>query len=146
MRQALVLAAQAAEAGEVPVGAVVVYRGEVIATGSNRREIDRQPFAHAELLAMQAAASALGAWRLSGTTVYVTLEPCSMCAGALVLARVDRLVFGATDPKAGAVGSVFNLVQEPRLNHRLEVTGGILASECQEQLQAFFRRLRGKQA
>lgn len=142
MREALVLARQAGALGEVPVGAVAVKDGAVLGRGSNRREVDEDPFAHAELLAMQQAAKALGVWRLTGVTVYVTLEPCTMCAGALVLARVSRLVFGAADPKAGAVGSLYNLAQEPRLNHRVEVTGGVLADECGAALKAFFAALR----
>ena len=144
MREALVLAAEAEAAGEVPIGAVAVKDGVVVGRGRNRREADAQPFAHAELLAMQAAAATLGAWRLTGVTVFVTLEPCTMCAGALVLARVDRVVFGAADAKAGAVGSLYNLVQEPRLNHRVEVTGGVLESECSERLSTFFKSLRNR--
>jgi len=142
MREALVLARQAESMGEVPVGAVAVKDGAIIGRGANRREVDEDPFAHAEFLAMQQASKALGAWRLTGVSVYVTLEPCTMCAGALVLARVSRLVFGAQDPKAGAVGSLYNLAQEPRLNHRVEVTGGVLAEECGAALKAFFAALR----
>ena len=125
MQEALRLAAEAAKLGEVPVGAVAVHAGQVVGRGFNRREIDRDAFAHAELLALAEAAKVLGAWRLSGVTLYVTLEPCAMCAGALVQGRVDRLVFGAMDPKAGAVGSLYDLVQEPRHNHRLAVTSGV---------------------
>lgn len=144
MREALELAREAERLGEVPVGAVAVHEGRVVGRGFNRREVDRSPFAHAELLAMQEAARTLGAWRLSGVTVYVTLEPCAMCAGAMVLGRVDRLVFGAKDPKAGAVGSLYNLVEEPRHNHRVAVTEGVLGEECGRILTEFFRRLREK--
>ena len=142
MRLALVEARRAADEGEIPVGAVAVKDGRVVGAGYNRREGARDPTAHAELLAVQAAARELGAWRLSGVTVFVTLEPCAMCAGALVLARVERLVFGARDPKAGAVVSLMNLAQDPRLNHRIEVVEGVLAEECGELLKSFFRRLR----
>jgi tRNA(adenine34) deaminase len=142
MRQALALAHEAASLGEVPVGAVAVKDGRVIATGLNRREIDRDPFSHAELVAMRRAAEALGAWRLTGVTVYVTLEPCAMCAGALVQARVTRLVFGASDPKAGAVGSLYDLARDGRHNHRLEVTSGVLGDECGAVLTQFFKDLR----
>ncbi|MCY1016046.1 tRNA adenosine(34) deaminase TadA [Pyxidicoccus sp. MSG2] len=144
MQQALALAREAAELGEVPVGAVAVHDGKVIGTGFNRREVDRNPLAHAEMLAMDAAARSLGVWRLSGVTLYVTLEPCAMCAGALVQSRVTRLVFGTSDPKAGAVGSLYNLVEEPRHNHRLQVTSGILADESRLLLKTFFERLRAK--
>ena len=144
MQQALELAREAASLGEVPVGAVAVLDGNVVGTGYNRRECDRNPFAHAELLALAAAAKARDAWRLSGVTLYVTLEPCAMCAGALVQSRVTRLVFGTMDPKAGAVGSLYNLVEEPRHNHRLQVTSGILAEDSRQLLKTFFERLRAK--
>ncbi|MCA2980619.1 MAG: tRNA adenosine(34) deaminase TadA [Myxococcaceae bacterium] len=144
MRLALGLARQAASLGEVPVGAVAVKDGQVVGQGLNRREVDRDPFSHAELVAMQQAARQLGAWRLTGVTVYVTLEPCAMCAGALVQARVSRLVFGAMDPKAGAVGSLYDLAREPRHNHRIEVTSGVLADECSTELTQFFRALRNR--
>jgi tRNA(adenine34) deaminase len=144
MQQALALAREAEALGEVPVGAVAVHEGRIVGTGFNRREVDRNPLAHAELLALDAAAKALGAWRLSGVTLYVTLEPCAMCAGALVQSRVTRLVFGALDPKAGAVGSLYNLAEEPRHNHRLQVTSGILADESRLLLKSFFERLRDK--
>ncbi|RKG95372.1 nucleoside deaminase [Corallococcus sp. CA053C] len=144
MQQALVLAREAASLGEVPVGAVAVLDGNVVGTGFNRRECDRNPFAHAEMLALEAAAKARGAWRLSGVTLYVTLEPCAMCAGALVQSRVTRLVFGTMDPKAGAVGSLYNLAEEPRHNHRLQVTSGILAEDSRQLLKTFFERLRTK--
>jgi len=142
MREALGLAALAAAAGEVPVGAVAVHEGRVVGRGRNRREEDRDPCAHAEMLALKEASLALGRWRLSGVTLVVTLEPCAMCAGALVLARVDRLVFGASDPKAGAVGSLMDLSSDPRLNHRFLVERGLRADECGEQLRAFFRSRR----
>ena len=142
MREALALAAEAALAGEVPVGAVAVLDGKVVGRGRNRREEDRDPCAHAELLAIREAARTLGRWRLTGVTLVVTLEPCAMCAGAMVLARIDRLVFGAPDPKAGAVGSLMDLSSDPRLNHRFPVEGGLRADECGEQLRAFFRSRR----
>jgi tRNA(adenine34) deaminase len=144
MQQALALAREAAGRGGVPVGALAVHDGKVIGTGFNRREIDRNPLAHAEIFAMDAAAKALNAWRLTGVTLYVTLEPCAMCAGALVQSRVTRLVFGTPDPKAGAVGSLYNLAEEPRHNHRLQVTSGIMADESRQVLKDFFERLRAK--
>ncbi len=144
MQQALALAQEASALGEVPVGAVAVHSGQVVGTGFNRREVDRNPLAHAELLALDAAAKALGAWRLTGVTLYVTLEPCAMCAGALVQGRVTRLVFGAMDPKAGAVGSLYNLAEEPRHNHRLQVTSGIQAEASRLLLKGFFERLRDR--
>lgn len=143
MHAALELARQAAALGEVPVGAVVVLGGVGVGSGFNRRETDRDPLAHAEVLALQQAAARVGGWRLSGCTLYVTLEPCAMCAGALVNARVDRLVYGAADPKAGYCGTLGNLVQDPRLNHRLAVTGGVLEGECAALLRGFFSALRG---
>jgi len=147
MQRALALAAEAAAAGEVPVGAVVVDdTGRVIGEGRNTREGDRDPLGHAEILAIAAASRALGRWRLSGCTLYVTLEPCFMCAGALVNARVDRLVFGATDPKAGAVGSLADVCRDPRLNHRLVVDTGVLADDCGAVLKAFFKTRRQKAA
>ena len=143
MREALALAAEAAAAGEVPVGAVAVCEGRVVGRGRNRREEDRDPTAHAELLALQDAARTLGRWRLTGVTLVVTLEPCAMCAGAAVLARIDRLVFGASDPKAGAVGSLMDLSGDTRLNHRFPVERGLRGDECAGQLRAFFRARRG---
>ena len=135
--------ARAAEAhGDVPVGAVVERAGELVAAAHNRREVDGDPTAHAEVLALRAAAAALGSWRLDGCCLYVTLEPCTMCAGALVLARVDRIVFGAVDPKAGAVGSLYDVPSDPRLNHRPAVVGGVLAAASAELLRAFFRARR----
>lgn len=142
MSEALALAAEAARLGEVPVGAVAVKDEQIIGRGFNRREIDADPFAHAEFIAMQQAAKAVGAWRLTDITIYVTLEPCVMCAGALVQSRVTRLVFGAMDPKAGAVGSLYNLAQDARFNHRLEVTGGVMADESSALLKQFFAELR----
>jgi tRNA(adenine34) deaminase len=145
MALALEEADRAAEIGEVPVGAIVVRDGEPIGRGSNRREADGDPLAHAELLALaEAADNTPDGWRLVGTTIYVTLEPCAMCAGALVNSRVERLVFGAHDPKAGWCGSLGDLTRDPRLNHRLEVTAGVRAEECGERLSRFFQRLRGK--
>jgi tRNA(adenine34) deaminase len=142
MTEALVEARRAADIGEVPIGAVVVREGEILGRGHNRREIDGDPLAHAEILAIREAASRMGGWRLSGATMYVTLEPCPMCAGALVNSRVQRLVYGAADPKAGYCGSLGNLVQDPRLNHRLEVTAGVLEGESAALLRGFFASLR----
>jgi tRNA(adenine34) deaminase len=143
MRRALVEAEAAAARGEVPVGAVVVgAAGEELAAAHNRREQDQDPSAHAELVAIRAAARAAGSWRLEGATLYVTLEPCAMCAGAIVLARIPRLVFGALDPKAGFCGSLGDLVQDRRLNHRVEVVSGVLAEESSRLLREFFGGLR----
>ena len=144
MAAALGLAAAALALGEVPVGAVVVVGGTVVGKGCNRREGDQDPLAHAELLALRAACGRLGRWRLSDATLYVTLEPCVMCAGALVQARVGRLVFGATDLQYGAVGSQFDLPRDPRLNHRVEVTGGVEARACRAVLDRFFGNLRAR--
>ena len=139
MRLAMDQARLAETAGDVPIGAVVLDpAGAVVATAGNRREVDQDPTAHAEVLALRAAARALGEWRLVDHTLVVTLEPCTMCAGALVLARVARLVFGAYDPKAGAVASLFDVVRDPRLNHRVDVRGGILEVECGTLLRDFF--------
>jgi len=145
MALALEEAEATAREGEAPVGAVVVVDGEVVARGRNRREVDRDPTAHAELLAVRDAAVRLGRWRLSGATVYVTLEPCPMCAGALILARVDRVVFGAYDPKAGACGSVVNLFEAGRFNHRPDIVGGVMAEACGRVLTEFFAERRGQQ-
>jgi tRNA(adenine34) deaminase len=142
MMAALAEARRAAEIGEVPVGAVVVREGSVVGRGHNRRESDGDPLAHAEILAIRQAAAGIGDWRLLGCTMYVTLEPCAMCAGALVNGRVERLVYGAPDPKAGFCGTLGNLVQDPRLNHRLEVTAGVLEGECAALLRGFFASLR----
>ncbi len=140
MRTALEEAARAASAGDVPVGALVLSpTGAIIATGHNEREATGDPTAHAEVLAIRRAAAALGEWRLSGCTLVVTLEPCTMCAGAIVQSRVDRVVYGARDEKAGAVGSLWDVVRDRRLNHRPEVVHGVLADACAEQLTRFFR-------
>ncbi len=138
MELALAEARSAGEAGEVPVGAVVVVGGEVVARGRNRRQADHDPTAHAELLAIRAACAAAGSWRLPDAQVVVTLEPCPMCAGALLAARVSRVVFGAPDPKAGALGSLYNLGADPRLPHELEVRAGVRAEECGRLLADFF--------
>jgi len=138
MSRALELAREAQTAGEVPVGAVIVKDGAIIAEGSNRPISGNDPTAHAEVVAMRAAAQVLGSYRLLNTTLYVTLEPCAMCAGAMVHARIQQLVYGATDPRAGAAGSVFNIVQSAALNHRVQVEGGVLADECGKLLRDFF--------
>lgn len=142
MRQALTLAARAAALGEVPVGAIVVHENTVIAEAYNERESRPSALAHAELTTLARACERLGRWRLTGCTLYVTLEPCVMCAGALVQARVDRVVYGARDPKAGAVESLYQVLSDKRLNHRPVVEGGVLATECGEMLSAFFRARR----
>ena len=139
MALALEQARAAAEGGDVPVGAVVARGDEVLGRAGNAREHLNDPTAHAEILALRQAAEALASWHLEGCTLAVTLEPCAMCAGALVLSRVDRLVFGATDPKAGFAGSLGDLVRDPRLNHAVEVTSGVLEAECADVLRAFFR-------
>ena len=138
MRLALREAERAVEHDDVPVGAVVVHDGEVIGAGHNERELRQDPSAHAEMLALREAARALGSWRLLDAVLYVTLEPCAMCAGAIVLGRVPRVVYGTADPKAGAAGSVLDVLAEPRLNHRPEVAGGLLAPECAALLRSFF--------
>ena len=142
MRVALEEAAVAADEGEVPVGAVVVCDGVEVARGHNRREGDADPAAHAEFLAMERAAAALGRWRLTGCTVYVTLEPCLMCAGLMVNARVARCVYGASDPKGGALGTLYDVSGDDRLNHAFDVRAGVLGGECAEALRAFFRARR----
>jgi tRNA(adenine34) deaminase len=142
MTQALNEARKAFQADEVPVGSVIVHEGLVIGRGYNRTESLQDPTAHAEMLAITAAAEHLGSWRLSGCTVYCTLEPCAMCAGALVLARVDRLVFGTTDPKFGACLSLYQIVQDSRLNHRMALSSGILGDDCAGLMQEFFRKKR----
>jgi tRNA(adenine34) deaminase len=144
MELALREARRAADLGEVPVGAVVVRGDEVVGTGYNRREIDRDPLAHAELLAIREASRSVGGWRLEGCTMVVTLEPCAMCAGALVNSRIARLVFGAADPKAGFCGTLGDLVRDPRLNHRMSVVAGVRSEACGQLLREFFGRLRGK--
>ena len=142
MQEALAEAARAAALGDIPVGAVVVGEGRIIARGRNRREGDRDPTAHAEMIALRQAARHLGGWRLPGCCLYVTLEPCAMCAGAAVQARLPRLVFGAADPKAGAAGGVIDLLRDPRFNHRVEVLGGVRETECSALLRRFFESLR----
>jgi tRNA(adenine34) deaminase len=142
MRLALAQAERAAEHGDVPIGAVVVLGDAVIGAGGNERELRRSPLAHAEMIAIEKAAGHLGSWRLLDTTLYVTLEPCPMCAGAIVQARIPRLVYGATDEKAGAAGTLYNVCQDARLNHTLEVTPGVLADESVELLRGFFRARR----
>ncbi|HIJ70362.1 MAG TPA: tRNA adenosine(34) deaminase TadA [Planctomycetes bacterium] len=146
MRVAIDQAEIARENGDVPVGAVIVHNGRMIAKAYNQRQQLNDPTAHAEIIALTQAAAAVGNWRLEGCTIYVTLEPCTMCAGALVLARIDRLVYGCNDPKTGACGSLYNIVQDERLNHRLEITRGVMEEECRKQLQAFFanRRVENK--
>jgi tRNA(adenine34) deaminase len=142
MRTALAAAERAALSGEVPVGAVVVVRGEVIAVAHNQRETKNDPTAHAEIVALRAAAAALNSWRLVDADLFVTMEPCPMCAGAIVNARVRRLVYGCNDPKAGAVRTLFQLLDDPRLNHRVEVVPGVLGAESAALLKSFFSRLR----
>lgn len=146
MRKALELAAVAASKGEVPVGCVVVFDNQVIAEAYNERELKPSALAHAEISAIEKATSRLGRWRLTGCTLYVTLEPCVMCAGALVQARVDRVVYGAKDPKAGAVESLYQILGDGRLNHRPEVTAGLLAEECGLLLSDFFRSRRAQKS
>src|SRR5258708_5746320 len=138
MRLAIAEAERELEHDDVPIGAVVVRDGEVIGAGRNERELDQDPTAHAEMLALRAAARSVGHWRILDSTLYVTLEPCAMCAGAIVLARVPRVVFGTVDPKAGAAGSVMNVLAEPRLNHRPVVIGGLLPEECADLLPNLF--------
>ena len=142
MQRALELAKQAQEKGEVPVGAVLTHNNRIIGEGFNRRESQQNPLGHAELFALQQAANHLQQWRLLHCTLYVTLEPCPMCAGALVNSRVSRLVFAAADPKSGACGSVMQLCQHPKLNHQLQVDSGVLATQCAQLLQTFFKQLR----
>ena len=144
MRLALEEAAKAPAIGEIPIGAVIIRGGEILAKAHNYREIWQDPTAHAEIVAIRAAASTLGSWRLTETTLYVTVEPCAMCIGAVILARIPRLVFGTRDPKAGACGSSFDLSAESRLNHRIIVTGGILEQESKILLQQFFRQVRAE--
>jgi tRNA(adenine34) deaminase len=143
MRLALDQAEAALGRGDVPIGAVVVRDGDVIASAANERELRGDPTAHAEVLALRAAAEVVGGWRLTGCSIYVTLEPCPMCAGALVHARVDRLVYGPQDPRAGAAYSLYNIVQDPRLNHQVEITTGVLAEESATLLERFFEARRG---
>ncbi|HEX2129294.1 MAG TPA: tRNA adenosine(34) deaminase TadA [Solirubrobacterales bacterium] len=142
MRAALVEAERAGHHGDVPIGAAVVREGEILAAAGNERELRADPTAHAEILALRDAAAALGGWRIPDATLYVTLEPCAMCAGAIVLARIDRVVYGAIDPKAGAAGSVFDILAEPRLNHRPVVESGLLEDESAALLRGFFAERR----
>ena len=142
MKMAIEQAQIAEENGDVPIGAVIVYEKQIIGKSYNQRELLRDPTAHAEIIALTQAAAFLESWRLHGCTMYVTLEPCPMCAGALVLARIDRLVYGCDDPKTGAVKSLYNIVNDERLNHIIDVTSGVLAEECSGLLQHFFRRRR----
>ncbi|MGB8658539.1 MAG: tRNA adenosine(34) deaminase TadA [Candidatus Zixiibacteriota bacterium] len=142
MRHALTEAQLALEKGEVPVGAVVVHEDKIIGRGHNQVESLKDPTAHAEIIAIGAAAGYLDSWRLSEASIYVTLEPCAMCAGAIVLSRIDRLIYGTKDPKAGACGSLYNIVQDTRLNHQLEVVPYVLEGECAQMVRAFFERLR----
>ena len=142
MRMALEEAARGPAVGEVPIAALIVQHSQVLAQTHNYRELWQDPTAHAEVIAIRTAATTLGTWRLTDTTLYVTVEPCSMCIGAIILARISRVVFGAWDPKAGACGSVFNLSSEPKLNHQVLVTGGVLEQESQALIQKFFKELR----
>lgn len=141
---ALKQAERALEADDVPVGAIAVHRDQIIGRGYNRREADQDPTAHAEMIAIRQAAAALGCWRLEDVTLYCTLEPCAMCAGAMVLARLPRLVYATTDPKAGAAGSIMDITRHHRLNHRLQVERGLFAAEAAEQIRRFFRQLRSQ--
>jgi len=144
MRIAIEQAKIAEENGDIPIGVVIVYKNQIIAKAYNQREQLKDPTAHAEIIALTQAAAAMESWHLNGCTIYVTLEPCPMCAGALVLARVDRLVYGCDDPKAGACKSLYNIVQDERLNHRLEVSCGVLREECSRLLQNFFQQRRNE--
>jgi tRNA(adenine34) deaminase len=144
MRVAIAEAAKAAVLGDIPVGAIAVREGEIIGRGYNRRETDGDPTAHAEIIAIREAARVVGNWRLEDVTLYCTLEPCAMCSGAMVLARLPRLVWAADDPKAGAGGSIIDLLNHPQLNHRIEVVRGILADEAAAQLRGFFLELRSR--
>ena len=142
IEMALAEAEMAAERGEVPVGAVAVHEGIIVGCGSNRRETDKDPFAHAEMRALSEASRELGRWRLGGVSLFVTLEPCAMCVGAMVHARIARVIYGARDPKTGAAGSVLNLFDQPQLNHHARITTGVLAEECGKTLSDFFARRR----
>ena len=142
MKLAIDQASIAADNGDVPVGAVIVFENRVIAKAHNQRQLLNDPTAHAEIIALTQAAEAVGNWRLNGCTIYATLEPCPMCAGALVMARIDRLVFGCEDPKAGACGSLYNIVQDERLNHNMDITSGVLDTECGQVLSDFFKTRR----
>lgn len=142
MKKALALARKAESIGEVPIGAVLIKDSMIVGRGYNQREILNDPTAHAETIAIRKASRKLGAWRLTGTTLYVTLEPCPMCMGAIILARIERVVFGCFDPKGGAAGSLYNLAEDTRFNHRVKRESGIMEKECSEILSTFFRRLR----
>lgn len=142
MKEALMEARKAAQIGEVPIGAVIVREGQIIARAHNMTETMKDPTAHAEMLAIRQAARVLGGWRLTGCSMYVTAEPCSMCAGAIVWSRIEKLYIGTMDPKAGACGSVFNIVQEKKLNHQVDMEKGILEEECSGIMKAFFRKIR----
>lgn len=142
MREAMKEAKRAEKLNDVPIGAVIVHDGEIISRAHNLRETDQSAVAHAELLAIEEACKKLGTWRLENTTLYVTLEPCPMCSGAIVLSRVRRVVYGAADPKGGCAGTLMNLLQEPRFNHQSEVTAGVLGEECGQMLSQFFRKVR----
>jgi tRNA(adenine34) deaminase len=144
MREAIAEAHQAEAIAEVPIGAIIVYDGRIVGRGHNLRETSLDPTAHAEMIAIREASRNLGAWRLSGCTLYVTLEPCPMCAGAVVQSRIDRVVYGTPDPKAGCAGTLMNLLQEERFNHRTEIIEGVLKEECAQLLTSFFRKLRSK--
>ena len=144
MKAALKQAEKAIALGEVPIGAVIVYEGKIIARGYNRRNTDKSTLAHAEITAIRKAAKVLGDWRLEGCTLYVTLEPCPMCAGAIVQARIPRVVIGAMNPKAGCAGSILNILQEPKFNHQAEVTSGVLQEQCSRMMSEFFAALRQK--
>ncbi len=144
MAEAIAIAEAAAEAGDVPVGAVVVLGGRIIGRGGNRREVDADPTGHAEIVALREACRAVGRWRVDGATLYVTLEPCAMCAGAIVGARVSRLVYGTADPKGGAVRTLYQICDDERLNHRVQISAGIEAERCAALLQAFFREARAR--
>ncbi len=143
MQRALEEAHKAAIHDDVPIGAVVTRGDEILAAAGNEREVRGDPTAHAEILALRAASAIVGSWRLTGCTLYVTLEPCPMCAGAVVLARLDRVVYGCQDPRAGAAYSLYNIVQDPRLNHQVELSTGVLATECAAVLETFFKQRRG---
>ena len=142
MREALKQAKKAAALGEVPIGCVIVYQGRIIGRGYNRRNTDKSTFSHAEIAAMKKAGKVIGDWRLEGCTLYVTLEPCQMCSGAIVQARIPEVVIGCMNPKAGCAGSILNLLEMPEFNHRVKVTRGVLEQECSEMLKTFFRELR----
>jgi len=146
MRAAIEEAKKAAAIGEVPIGAVIVRDGEIVGRGYNLRETEKDPTLHAEMIAIREASAKLGGWRLIGCTLYVTLEPCPMCAGAIVQSRIEQVVYGAVDPKAGCAGTLMNLLEEPRFNHQVPVVEGVLAEECGQLLKDFFRSLRKKRA